>query len=121
MCDSAFDLPDHRQWVQGSAHILGGAVVGEGPATGVIDGDNRVFGYRNLLVCDGSAVPANPGVNPSLTITAMSERAMSRIPPSEGVDELLHLPDEARAARTPGDVEPISIDGLAAAADTWTH
>ena len=103
-----------------TAHILGGAVVGEGPKTGVIDGDNRVFGYRNLLVCDGSAVPANPGVNPSLTITAMSERAMSRIPMADGTEELLQLPDEARAARTSETVEPISIDGLAAAADTWT-
>jgi cholesterol oxidase len=46
----------------------------------VIDMDHRVFGYRNLLVCDGAAVPANPGVNPSLTITAMAERAMAAIP-----------------------------------------
>ncbi|MEJ7875219.1 MAG: GMC oxidoreductase, partial [Solirubrobacterales bacterium] len=38
-------------------------------------------GYENLLVCDGSAVPANPGVNPSLTITALAERAMDHIPP----------------------------------------
>ncbi len=103
-----------------TAHILGGAVVGESPATGVVDADNRVFGYRNLLVCDGSAVPANPGVNPSLTITAMTERAMSRIPRAEGVDELLHLPDEARAARTPETVDPIPIGDLAQAADTWT-
>jgi cholesterol oxidase len=44
-----------------------------------VDPENRVFGYENLLVCDGSAVPANPGVNPSLTITASAERAMSRI------------------------------------------
>jgi cholesterol oxidase len=46
----------------------------------VIDAQHRVFGYENLLVCDGAAVPANPGVNPSLTITAMTERAMSAIP-----------------------------------------
>ncbi len=39
-----------------------------------------MFGYENLLVCDGSAVPANVGVNPSLTITALAEHAMSRIP-----------------------------------------
>jgi cholesterol oxidase len=50
----------------------------------VVDRDQRVFGYENLLVCDGSAVPANVGVNPSLTITAHAERAMSRIPPAEG-------------------------------------
>jgi cholesterol oxidase len=41
---------------------------------------NRLFGYRNFLVCDGSTVPANPGVNPSLTITAISEHAMSHVP-----------------------------------------
>ncbi|MFN2167922.1 MAG: GMC oxidoreductase, partial [Anaerolineae bacterium] len=47
---------------------------------GVVDRNNRVFGYRNLMVCDGAAMPANPGVNPSLTITAMAERAMGMIP-----------------------------------------
>ena len=46
------------------------------------DRDNRVFGYRNLIVCDGAAVPANPGVNPSLTITALAERAMAAVPPA---------------------------------------
>ena len=64
-----------------TAHILGGAVIGADPEHGVVDDSNRVFGYENLLVCDGSAVPANPGVNPSLTITALAERAMSRIAP----------------------------------------
>jgi cholesterol oxidase len=39
-----------------------------------------VFGYENLLVCDGSAIPANVGVNPSLTITALAEHAMSHVP-----------------------------------------
>jgi cholesterol oxidase len=63
-----------------TAHILGGAVIGASPADGVVDTEQRVFGYRNLLVCDGAAVPANPGVNPSLTITALAERAMSHVP-----------------------------------------
>lgn len=63
----------------GTAHILGGAVMGATPEEGVIDSDNRVFGYENMLVCDGSMISANPGVNPSLTITAISERAMSRV------------------------------------------
>jgi cholesterol oxidase len=49
----------------------------------VIDAEHHVFGYRNLLVCDGAAVPANVGVNPSLTITALAERAMSRVPPKD--------------------------------------
>jgi cholesterol oxidase len=67
-----------------TAHIMGGAVIGEGPDTGVIDAHHRAFGYENLLVCDGSAIPANVGVNPSLTITAMTEHAMSQIPAREG-------------------------------------
>ena len=60
-----------------TAHILGGAVIGSGPDTGVVDSQHRVFGYENLLVCDGAAVPANIGANPSLTITALAERAMT--------------------------------------------
>jgi len=63
-----------------TAHILGGAVMGENPKEGVIDAQNKVFGYENMYICDGSAVSANPGVNPSLTITAIAERAMSKIP-----------------------------------------
>jgi cholesterol oxidase len=63
-----------------TAHILGGAVMGENADSGVIDHRHRVFGYENLLVCDGSAIPSNPGVNPSLTITAMAEYAMTHVP-----------------------------------------
>jgi cholesterol oxidase len=63
-----------------TAHILGGAVIAPGPEHGVVDGRQRVFGYENLLVCDGSAIPANVGVNPSLTITALAEHAMSHVP-----------------------------------------
>ena len=63
-----------------TAHILGGCCMGETSADGVIDSDHRLFGYDGLYVIDGSAVSANPGVNPSLTITALAERAMSRIP-----------------------------------------
>jgi cholesterol oxidase len=62
-----------------TAHILGGATMGNDIHEGVIDKDNRVFGYPNLFVCDGSMISANPGVNPSLTILALSERAMSKI------------------------------------------
>jgi cholesterol oxidase len=64
-----------------TAHILGGACMGENPDEGVIDHLHGVFGYDGLYVIDGSAVSANPGVNPSLTITALAERAMSHIPP----------------------------------------
>jgi cholesterol oxidase len=63
-----------------TAHILGGCPMGGDAASGVIDGEHRVHGYPGLYVVGGAAVPANLGVNPSLTITAMAERAMSRIP-----------------------------------------
>ncbi|HEX3770223.1 MAG TPA: GMC oxidoreductase, partial [Polyangiaceae bacterium] len=63
-----------------TAHILGGACIGASADEGVIDTQHRVFGYDGLYVIDGSSVSANPGVNPSLTITAMAERAMSFIP-----------------------------------------
>jgi cholesterol oxidase len=68
-----FDVP-------GTAHVLGGCSIGASPAHGVVDHRNRVFGYRNMYVCDGSALSANLGVNPSLTICAITERAMSFIP-----------------------------------------
>ncbi len=61
---------------------------GADPETGVVDARHRVFGYQNLLVCDGAAVPANVGVNPSLTITALAERAMAHIPPKGSPAEL---------------------------------
>jgi cholesterol oxidase len=64
-----------------TAHILGGCCMGDSKETGVIDPKHRVFGYEGLWVIDGSAISANPGVNPSLTITALAERAMSFIPP----------------------------------------
>ncbi len=83
-----------------TAHILGGAVIADGPERGVVDGANRVYGYERLLVCDGAAIPANPGVNPSLTITALAERAMSQVPAKPGA-EPRDLPVEARPAAEP--------------------
>jgi cholesterol oxidase len=68
-----FDLPM-------TAHCIGGCVMGSDADHGVIDAQHRVFGYPNLYVIDGSAVGANLGVNPSLTITALAERAMSFVP-----------------------------------------
>ncbi len=68
--------------VPGTAHILGGCTIAARPAEGVVDHRNRVFGYKNLYVCDGSVIAANLGVNPSLTITAMTERAISHIQPA---------------------------------------
>jgi cholesterol oxidase len=72
-----------------TAHILSGAAIAAGPERGVVDARQRVFGYRDLLVCDGAAVPANVGVNPSLTITAMAEHAMSHIPAAKGRPEAI--------------------------------
>jgi cholesterol oxidase len=70
-----------------TAHILGGCPIGANPEgnnqPGVIDTRHEVYGYPGLYVVDGSAIPANVGVNPSLTITALAERAMSFFPPKE--------------------------------------
>jgi cholesterol oxidase len=65
-----------------TAHILGGCVIGATPDEGVIDPTHQVHGYPGLYVVDGSAIPANVGVNPSLTITAMAERAMGLVEPN---------------------------------------
>lgn len=63
-----------------TAHILGGCPMGRNGAEGVVDVDCAVHGYDGLFVVDGSVVPGNPGVNPSLTITALAEYAMTRVP-----------------------------------------
>ncbi len=73
LTEALFNIPT-------TAHILGGAVIAPDPGQGVVDARQHVFGYENLLVCDGSAIPANVGVNPSLTITALAEHAMSHVP-----------------------------------------
>jgi cholesterol oxidase len=63
-----------------TAHLLGGCPMGSSEEYGVIDHRHQVFGYPGLYVVDGSAVSGNLGVNPSLTIVALAERAMSFIP-----------------------------------------
>ena len=73
-------LPEILFNIPGTAHCLGGCVIADSPGNGVVDFRNRVFGYKNMYVCDGSVVGANLGVNPSLTISALTERAMSFIP-----------------------------------------
>jgi cholesterol oxidase len=60
-----------------TAHFIGGCAIGDSPETGVIDPYQRMFGHPGLHVVDGSAISANLGVNPSLTITAQAERAMA--------------------------------------------
>jgi cholesterol oxidase len=93
LTEAIFNIPT-------TAHILGGAVIGDGPELGVVDAGNRVFGYENLMVCDGAAIPANPGVNPSLTITALAEHAMAKVPPKADPSSngLPQLPEAARPA-----------------------
>ena len=63
----------------------------------MVDSRNRVFGYENLMVCDGAAIPANPGVNPSLTITALAEHAMAQVPSRRTTGRRARLPEAARA------------------------
>lgn len=75
-------LPEVLADTSTTAHILGGATMGRTPADGVCDPQGRVFGHEGLYVADGSLVPANLGVNPSLTIAALAEHVMSGIPPS---------------------------------------
>jgi cholesterol oxidase len=82
------NLPEAVLNTPATAHILGGAVIGPDPERGVVDAHHRVFGYENLLVCDGSVVPANPGVNPSLTITALAEHAMTAVPVADAAAAL---------------------------------
>lgn len=79
-----------------TAHCMGGCAMAESPERGVIDAQNRVFGYRNMLVCDGSTLSANLGVNPSLTITALTEHAMSHVPAKATIEVTL----EASSPRT---------------------
>lgn len=70
--------------VSSTAHLLGGCPMGQTEADGVIDAECNVFNYPGLYVVDGSIMPGNPGINPSLTITALAEYAMSRIPSKAG-------------------------------------
>lgn len=70
--DSLFNFPT-------TAHLMGGVPFGRNDHEGVIDLDFQVFNYPGLYVVDGSVMPANPGINPSLTITALAEYAMSKI------------------------------------------
>ncbi|MFY0672591.1 MAG: GMC family oxidoreductase [Bacteroidia bacterium] len=69
--------------IPSTAHILGGAVMSNSSETGVIDKNNQVFNYKNMFIIDGSMISSNPGVNPSLSITAIAEHAMSKIPKKE--------------------------------------
>ncbi len=77
--ETALDIPT-------TAHILGGCVMGDSPQTGVTNADHEVYGHEGLHVIDGSAISSNPGVDPSLTIAALAERAASRFSAKPGVE-----------------------------------
>ena len=83
-----------------TAHFIGGCVIGETPDEGVVDPYHRVFGYEGLHIADGSTISANLGVNPSLTITAQAERAMS-LWPNRGEADPRPALGEAYVALTP--------------------
>jgi cholesterol oxidase len=70
-----------------TAHILGGAPLGIDAGSGVVDGKFEVHHYPGLFIIDGSIMPGNPGVNPSLTITALAEYAMSMVAPKSSVTD----------------------------------
>jgi cholesterol oxidase len=67
-----------------TAHILGGCPMSDNNETGMVDNNLKVHGYPDFYITDGSVIQGNIGVNPSLTITAMAEYCMSRIPEKEG-------------------------------------
>ncbi|WP_329003323.1 GMC family oxidoreductase [Kribbella sp. NBC_00709] len=69
-----------------TAHFIGGCAIGDSAGTGVVDPYHRVYGYDGLHIVDGSTISANLGVNPSLTITAQAERALS-FWPNKGADD----------------------------------
>lgn len=69
-----------------TAHILGGCCMGDSSENGVVGKNGEIFGYPNLFIADGSVVPVNLGVNPSLTITALSEYIMSQMPDKKSQD-----------------------------------
>lgn len=88
-------VPEALANIPTTAHILGGAVIGRDASSGVVNGQGQVFGYQNLLICDGSVMPANPGVNPSLTITALAEHIMSRIPCAPDFESVQEVSNDA--------------------------
>jgi cholesterol oxidase len=78
--DASSNFPEVVLNLTSTAHILGGCPMGRDAGEGVIDNQGRLFGYDNFYVADGSIIPVNLSVNPSLTITALSEWVMSKVP-----------------------------------------
>ena len=89
-----------------TAHILGGAPIGQSAEEGVVNDRFEVHNYPGLYIIDGSIMPANPGVNPSLTITALAEYAMSKIKPKNSAT------DTSARLRQSAQVTPIPYNGF---------
>lgn len=93
-----------------TGHVMGGAPIGAGPESGVVDDKGVVFGYQNLRVLDGSIIPGNLAVNPALTILALSEYAMSHVPVAEAARAADIRPVEF-SAPLPGSVSALDGSG----------
>jgi cholesterol oxidase len=97
-----------------TGHFLGGCAIGDSPATGVVDPYHRLFGYSGLHVIDGSTVTANLGVNPSLTIAALAERAVSMWPNKGEADRRPELGEPYRRVPAEMPAHPVVPPGAPA-------
>jgi cholesterol oxidase len=98
-----------------TAHFVGGCVIGADADSGVVDAYHRVFGYDGLHIVDGSAITANLGVNPSLTITAQAERAMAMWPNKGEADERPEVGQPYRQVAAVTPKNPVVPDNAPAA------
>lgn len=103
--------------VPASGHVMGGASIGKGPADGVVDHAGRAFGYQNLRVLDGSIIPGNLAVNPSLTILALAEYVMSHVPVANA-ERAGAIPPVRFSSPVPGSVSALDGTGDLLAAAT---
>ena len=94
-----------------TAHFVGGCVIGIDESSGVIDAYHRVFNYPTLHIVDGSTITANLGVNPSLTITAQAERAMSMWPNKGEADQRPAQGAEYKYLAPIKPIEPVVPEG----------
>jgi cholesterol oxidase len=90
-----------------TAHFIGGCVIGDSAETGVVDPYHRVYGYEGMHILDGSTISANLGVNPSLTITAQAERAVSFWPNKNDQDPRPVLGSAYRRVQPVAPVKPV--------------
>ena len=98
-----------------TAHFIGGCAIGDSAATGVVDPYQRVYGYPGLHIVDGSTISANLGVNPSLTITAQSERAMAYWPNKGEADQRPALGEAYEAISPVAPQAPVVPEGASGA------